>query len=95
MNIEKRRKLISKEFLTLDMDIQIIKVTDKGQISLPQKFRKTVGIQRGDKIIAIQEGNTIILQSLDEDKFKDLVKHSQKVAKKLWSHKEDDIWNNV
>ncbi|MEK6921413.1 MAG: HIT domain-containing protein [Nanoarchaeota archaeon] len=30
-----------------------------------------------------------------KDDFKDLLKHSEKVAQKLWSSKEDDIWDTV
>lgn len=31
---------------------------------------------------------------IKEDDFKDLLKHSEKVAKKLWDNEEDEIWNN-
>ena len=27
--------------------------------------------------------------------FRDLLKHSEKVAEKLWSNKADDIWDSV
>ncbi len=27
--------------------------------------------------------------------FADLVKHAEKTAEKLWSNKEDDVWDNV
>ncbi len=28
------------------------------------------------------------------DNFKDLLKHSEKVANKLWNNREDEIWDN-
>jgi hypothetical protein len=31
---------------------------------------------------------------IGEDDFKDLLKHSEKVANKLWNNKEDEIWDN-
>lgn len=27
--------------------------------------------------------------------FSDMLKHSEKVAEKLWNNKDDDIWNNI
>lgn len=30
----------------------------------------------------------------EEDDFKDLLKHSERVAGKLWGNKEDEIWDN-
>lgn len=73
----------------------MVKVTDKGQISLPISFRKTTGIEKGDDLLMLQSENTIIIEKLKESRFRDLLKHSEKVAKKLWSNKEDDIWDNV
>ncbi|MFT4344070.1 MAG: AbrB/MazE/SpoVT family DNA-binding domain-containing protein [Candidatus Woesearchaeota archaeon] len=86
---------ISKEFLTLCMDAKIIKVTDKGQISLPKSFRDVVGIEKGCELVAIRRNNAIILQPLNDSHFKDLLLNSEKTAKKLWSRKEDDIWDSV
>ena len=31
----------------------------------------------------------------EEDNFKDLLKHSEKVAKKIWDNKKDKIWDNI
>ncbi|NQV08296.1 AbrB/MazE/SpoVT family DNA-binding domain-containing protein [Candidatus Woesearchaeota archaeon] len=77
------------------MKAKMVKVTDKGQISLPISFRKTTGIEKGDDLLMLQSENTIIIEKLKESRFRDLLKHSEKVAKKLWSNKEDDIWDNV
>ncbi len=86
---------ISKEILTNLMETRIVKVTDKGQISLPVSIRESAGIKRGDELILIKRGKTILLEKLNESFFKDLLKHSEKVAEKLWSNKEDDIWDTV
>ncbi|MDO8460387.1 MAG: hypothetical protein Q7S74_04720 [Nanoarchaeota archaeon] len=37
---------------------------------------------------------TKIIKKVKSSDFKDLLKHSEKVAKKLWSSKEDDIWDS-
>lgn len=77
------------------METKIIKVTDKGQISIPIEIRKSIGIDVGDELIAIRNGETICLKKIKKDDFKDLLKHSERVASKLWNNKEDEIWDTV
>jgi len=77
------------------MDAKIVKVTDKGQISLPVSMRESSDIRKGDELILIKKGRTILIKKIKESDFRDLLKQSEKVAKKLWSNKEDDIWDNV
>jgi AbrB family looped-hinge helix DNA binding protein len=77
------------------MEAKVIKVTDKGQISIPTDIRKSVNIKKGDKIIIIRSGKRILIEKLKESDFSDLLRHSEKVAKRLWDNKEDEVWNNV
>jgi len=77
------------------METKIIKVTDKGQISIPVEIRKSVGISVGDELIAIRNGETLCLKKIKKDDFRDLLKHSERVASKLWDNKEDEIWDTV
>ena len=91
-------KYLSKEILTNIMKVKTVKVTDKGQISIPVDIRNLAGIEVGDELVMIQDGSKILMEKPEnilKDDFKDLVKQSEKVAKKLWSKKEDDIWNTV
>lgn len=80
------------------MIVKTIKVTDKGQISIPIDIREVARIRTGDDLIIVQEGSKILLEkpeNIIRDDFRDLLKHSEKVAKKLWDNKEDEVWNNV
>ncbi len=77
------------------MEAKIVKVTDKGQISLPVTIRESIGIERGDELLMIKSGRTILIEKLKKSDFRNLLKHSEKVAEKLWSNEEDEIWNNV
>ncbi|MBI2043175.1 AbrB/MazE/SpoVT family DNA-binding domain-containing protein [Candidatus Pacearchaeota archaeon] len=77
------------------METKIIKVTDKGQISLPIKIREILNIEQGDELIITQSDNSIVIKKLRKEDFSDLLKHSEKVAKKLWNNKYDEIWNDV
>jgi antitoxin PrlF len=77
------------------METKIVKVTDKGQISIPIDFRSSVGISTGDELIVIRNGKTILIKKVKEYDFSDLLKHSEKVADKLWDNEEDAIWDTV
>lgn len=76
------------------METKIIKVTNKGQISLPVIIRNSLNISEGDELILTRANNSIILKKIKEDDFKDLLIHSEKALKKIWDNKEDEIWNN-
>ena len=77
------------------METKIVKVTDKGQISIPVSMRKAIHVGKGDVILMIENDKTIVMEKLKISGFQDLLKHSEKVAKKLWSNNEDDIWDSV
>jgi len=77
------------------METKIIKVTDKGQISLPVRIRNSLNISQGDELFITQDDNSIVIKKIKRDDFRDLLKHSERVAKKLWNNKEDEVWNDV
>lgn len=77
------------------METRIIKVTDKGQISLPIGIRQSLNIDRGDELLVTKSDEAIVLKKIKKEDFSDLFKHSEKVAKKLWDNKEDEVWDNV
>ena len=45
------------------METKIIKVTNKGQISLPFKIREVLNIELGDKLIIAQTNDSIIIKN--------------------------------
>ena len=74
------------------MDEKIIKVTDKGQVSLPMVVREALQIYPGNSLLLSRSDDVIILKKVRDDDFSDLLKHSEKVLEKLWDNKEDEIW---
>mgnify|MGYP001572623890 CR=1 FL=1 len=76
------------------METKIIKVTYKGQISIPIEIRKSIGIDAGDELIAIRSGETLCLKKIRKDDFRDLLKLTEHSLKKLWGNKEDEIWDS-
>ena len=79
--------------------MKTIRVSDKGQIAIPQPMRETLGIDRGDELVVIQIDNKILLEKSQKmeqkikDDFKDILKFSEKSLKEVWNNKSDDIWN--
>ncbi len=83
------------------MIIKTIKLSGKGQVALPQDMRKAASMEKGDELLAIEEDGKIMLEKTHKitehvkGEFKELLKHSEKVAEKLWSNKADEIWDTV
>ena len=77
------------------MNVKIIKVTDKGQISLPVGIRESMNIKQGDELIITKADDSLVIRKIKKHDFSDLLKHSEKVAKKLWDNKADEVWNNA
>ena len=79
--------------------MKTIRVSDKGQIAIPQPMRETLGIDRGDELVVIQIDNKILLEKSQKmeqkikDDFKGILKFSEKSLKEVWNNKSDDIWN--
>ena len=79
--------------------MKTIKMSEKGQIAIPQPIRETLGIEKGDELIVIQMDNKILLEeavNMEErmkDDFKDILKFSERSLKEVWGNKSDDVWN--
>jgi len=82
------------------MIVKTVKVSNKGQISIPLEVRKETGINKGDELMLIQKGKKILIEAAGnmhkkmEDDFSDLIKLSEKSLSKLWGNKSDEIWND-
>lgn len=83
------------------MLVKTVKVSDKGQIAIPSEIREEVGIRKNEELLIIQEGDKILIEKPAarfkeiKDDFRDLLQHSESVAKRLWGSKEDDVWDTV
>jgi len=79
--------------------MKMVKVSDKGQISVPQEVRSIMKINKGDELVLIQDKGLIMLQKSSEaskafsENFQDIKKLTEKSLKKVWDNKEDEAWN--
>lgn len=75
------------------MDAQILTVSSKGQISLPNGICRLLSIETGDKLVAYASGDTIMLKTLKLPSAKDFelsLDEAQKWAESV-GYKEDDV----
>jgi AbrB family looped-hinge helix DNA binding protein len=76
-----------------------IKVSNKGQISIPAEIRKVLGIRKGDDLLLLRSGDRLLIEKpghvvqLLEDDLSDMLTISEASLKKLWSSKKEDVWN--
>ena len=81
------------------MLVKTVKVSDKGQIAIPQEMREGTGIRKGDELILVQDGKKIMIELAAKvtkqvkDDFSDLLKLSEKSLMNVWDNKEDEVWN--
>ena len=81
-------------------DIKTVKISDKGQISIPKDIRNELNLKEGETLIMITDGKKILLEKKDvfikklrTDEGKDTMIMSEHVLKKDWDNKYDERWN--
>ena len=83
------------------MDIKTIKLSEKGQISIPKDIRKGMHLKKGDKLVLITKGEQLILQkadmmlknlNIDKESIGTMML-SEDTLKKDWDNKYDERWN--
>lgn len=81
--------------------VKTVKVSGKGQIAIPLDIRNSLGLRKGDTLVLIQTDHKILIEKpvkiakKTKSSFKFLLKHSEKVASKLWENKEDEVWDTL
>lgn len=63
------------------MDMQVLTVSSKGQISLPISIRKMLSINTGDKLVAYASGDAIMLKTLKMPTVQELEKSLDEAQK--------------
>ena len=82
-----------------ELTFKKVRVTDKGQISIPVDVQRRIGITKGDELLLIAKGKKIVLEKPErvaeflEDELSDLQMVSEESLKNLWLNKADDVWD--
>ena len=76
-------------------NMELAKITSKGQITIPIAIRKHLGVEQGDKILFVQEGDKVILMNASIHAVLTAQKEFQGIADELNIHNEQDVVNMV
>ena len=77
-----------------------IRVSDKGQICLPNSVRKRLEIEKGDDLVLFEIGGKILLEKPArviekmKDDFEDVLHFSEESLSEVWENDEDDVWES-
>ncbi len=66
------------------MEIEITKMTSKGQIVIPQDIREKAGIKEGERFFVYDSGRSIILKRTKSLEDANNVKEFEHVFKSMW-----------
>lgn len=71
---------------------EVTSLSSKGQVVIPDRIRKELGLVTGTKLIVISDGSNLLLKPLEEPKmdvFKKLMEESKKFGKQEKLKKSD------
>ncbi len=80
-------------------EVKTVKISGKGQISIPKDIRDEMKLKEGETLVMISDGEKIVLEK--PEKFVKLRKSegektmlmSEQALKKDWDNKYDERWN--
>jgi len=81
-----------------ELTFKKVKVSDKGQISIPIDIQREIGIKKGDELLLIRKGRKIVLEKPErinevlEGEFADIRSVTEESLKKVWLKKGEDVW---
>ncbi len=77
------------------MQVELTKISEKGQIVIPSPLRKEMGIKKSDQFMIFGEDGTVILKKIDKSAIKktfdEIAKPLQKAAEQAGLTKADLI----
>lgn len=75
--------------------IELITISEKGQIVIPKKMRHDFRIKGGTKLLIKEEKDKIILKPAKVDEKHLLMLLSESSLKKVWDNPYDEQWDDV
>jgi len=81
------------------VEIRTIKVSDKGQVSIPKDIRKNMKIKKGDNLVMMVKDSKIVLEKSEkialllDGEFEDIKAFTERSLKSVWDNPHDEVWN--
>ena len=71
-------------------DMELAKVTSKGQVTIPVEIRRKLGIKNGDKVLFMEEGGIYMMNS-SMDAFREAQRAFDGEAQQAGLNSEEDV----
>ena len=75
------------------MQVELTRISEKGQVVIPSSLRREMGIKKSDQFMVFGEDGTVILKRIEKPAikktFEEIAKPLQKAAKQAGLTKED------
>lgn len=81
----------SKEYRRGITNMELAKVTSKGQITIPVAIRNALGIREGDKILFMEDGDKVILTNASTNALLKAQEAFRGVAEEMGIKNEQDV----
>ena len=75
--------------------IEIGKISSRGQIALPAEMRKSIDLKDGEKILFLLDEDAIIIKKISENSLAELLKPLHKLKKKIKESEVNDLIHNM
>ncbi|MEK6946631.1 MAG: AbrB/MazE/SpoVT family DNA-binding domain-containing protein [Nanoarchaeota archaeon] len=83
------------------MELKTLRLSEKGQISIPKEVREGMHLKKGDKLVLVSRGEQLILQKADsflkklgiEGESIGTMLLSEETLKRDWDNEYDERWN--
>lgn len=82
------------------MAIEVVNVSSRGQIVIPERIRKSLGIKKGSKLVAIEKNGTLmltregdmikILEEAGKSEESGWLALAEQSLSKIWNNKKDE-----
>lgn len=71
------------------MEVALTKVSSKGQVVIPAKIKRALGIKTGDKLLVLAAGDAILLMKVPKASFLEIAKPIWERVRELGLTEED------
>lgn len=72
-------------------NMELAKITSKGQITIPIGIRKALGLKNGDKVVFFQQGGKVVMENSSVIALREIQQAFSGEAERLGLKDEDDV----
>ena len=74
---------------------EVVTVGEKGQFVIPKKIRNDFNIEKGTKLLVMEEKDVITIKPIKLNETQMLMLLSESSLRKTWDNKYDERWDDV